>query len=190
MLKAVIFDCFGVLTTEGLTPFINTYFGDSPDKEHQADALTDEVNLNHISYHEFIRRLAELANVPVSVAWSQIDANTANAELFDFIKSELKPKYKIGMLSNAAHNWINELFTPDQAALFDMIALSCEINAIKPNPKAYLTASQLLNVKPEECLLIDDVERYCTAARAFGMTAIYYQSFKQFKASIKPLITN
>src|ERR1039458_6032951 len=134
MLKAIIFDCFGVLTTDGLTPFMNTYFGDNPDQQTKADAFTDGLNLGHISYSEFIRRLAKLANVSEFSALQQIDANFANTELFDFIKTELKPNYKIGILSNAGQNWISELFTPDQTALFDAVALSCEINAVKPNP--------------------------------------------------------
>jgi HAD superfamily hydrolase (TIGR01509 family) len=54
--------------------------------------------------------------------------------------------------------------------------VSCETGARKPEPRAFLGAAARLGVAPEECLLIDDRERNCAAARALGMEAIRFTS--------------
>jgi HAD superfamily hydrolase (TIGR01509 family) len=104
-----------------------------------------------------------------------IENNIPDDSLFDYIARELKPKYKIGLLSNAADNWLDELFSPPQVALFDAVALSYHVGYIKPEPEIYLEIARQLAVDPSECLFIDDNLRYCVGARQVGMTAIHHR---------------
>ena len=124
MIKAVIFDCFGVLATEGWEPFCEKHFVGKPNLMHRARALAKQLNLGIIDYDTFIPRVASLAGVSEGQARAVIDNNVPNQPLFDYIKNDLKPKYKIGLLSNAGDNWLNEIFTPDQLALVDEYVLS------------------------------------------------------------------
>jgi HAD superfamily hydrolase (TIGR01549 family) len=188
MIRAIIFDCFGVLTTDGWLPFKRKHF--SHDRKLQAEAtdLNKQVDAGLASYDDFVQAIAELANVPHEEAQTAIEDNVADEELFAYIAHELRPNYNLGMLSNAGANWLDKLFKPEQVQLFDAIALSYETGFVKPDPRAYQTVAERLVVAPEECVFIDDQERYCTAAKEQGMQAIVYTSLEQLKTDLPPLL--
>lgn len=119
---------------------------------------------------------------------TSINANDANETLFAFIRDELKPGYKIGMISNAGANFLHELFEEWQVELFDDTVLSFEAGAVKPDPAIYEMAISRLGVMPEECVFVDDLERFCTAANDLGMNAIWHQDDADTIAKIRNLI--
>jgi len=188
MIKGIIFDCFGVLASDGWLPFRHTHFGAQPELLEQVKALNRQVDAGILEYDDFIEGVASLANVSISEAHLQIEGNVPDAELFTFISHELKPRFNIGMLSNAADNWLDKMFTPEQVALFDAVTLSYEIGAIKPDPVAYQTIAARLGLQVEDCLFVDDQARYCQGAQSIGMQAICYANFEQFRVEIDPLI--
>lgn len=188
MIKAVIFDCFGVLTTEGWLPFKEQQFGHDKALSEQASALNRQSNVGLISHEQFVEKVAELANLSVNGVNEAIEVNVPNQELFTYIAERLKPNYKIGMLSNAAANWLTELFNKDQIALFDVISLSYEAGITKPDPLSYEKIAGELGVEPGECVFIDDQERHCTGAREAGMQAILYKDFDQMKAELEKIL--
>lgn len=189
MIKAIIFDCFGVLSTEGFGVFRDKYLMDQPQKKEQANLAMDKLNTGNSSYPGFVEELAKLAEVSKEKVRSYLDQNKPNEPLFEYIRNELKPSYKIGMLSNAGEDWIEELFSQKDIALFDDIVLSFRLGVIKPDPKIYGLASQGLAVKPEECVFVDDQTKHCEGAKNAGMQAIWYQSFEQFKTDIEKLLS-
>lgn len=179
-IKAIIFDCFGVLVESTLEPFCKKYFGDDSEKIAQVKILDNKASSGLMSYGEFVAELAILARIPTAEAQHYLDNTPANAELLDYIQNELRPKYKIGFLSNAYDNWLDELFTPAQTVLFDDIVLSYEHRLAKPDKAIYLLAAKRLGVKPSECVFVDDILEYCESAKSAEMQAIQYQSFTQF----------
>jgi putative hydrolase of the HAD superfamily len=187
MIQAIIFDCFGVLTTDGWLPFKRRNFGTSGESFEEATSLNHQVDSGLISYADFIRGVADLAGVPFAEAKKQIEDNVPNAPLFELIK-ELKPKYKIGFLSNAGGNWLNELFTDEQANMFDAVSISFETGHMKQEEQAYASITDKLGVFPEECVFVDDQPRYCAAARDIGMKAIEYKNFEQFREDLTALL--
>jgi HAD superfamily hydrolase (TIGR01509 family) len=184
MTKAIIFDCFGVLTTEGWLPFKAKHFGHDKELNRQASDLNKQANSGLISFEELVAAVAKLAKIPRSDAVKAFDVNVANEQLLHYIAG-LKRHYKIGMLSNAAANWLDKLFTPDQVRLFDVVTLSYEAGFLKPHPVAYNTIAEKLEAEPDECIFIDDQERHCVGAREAGMRAIRYEDFDQFKADLE-----
>ena len=112
----------------------------------------------------------------------------ANHELFNYIKTSLKPHYKIGVLSNSAANWLNMLFAPEQRALFDATALSYETGFIKPDRRAYEIIAKRLEVDLRSCIYVDDNPEHCQAAAECGMAAIVYSSLAQLKTDIERLL--
>jgi FMN phosphatase YigB (HAD superfamily) len=188
MIKAIIFDCFGVLTTDGWLPFKRKYFSHDSQLEAEATDFNKRVDAGLASYDEFIAAIAGLAHVSPGAARGAIEGNVPDEELLGYIAENLKPHYKLGMLSNAGANWLERLFTPQQCSLFDAVALSYETGYVKPDERAYQTIADRLGVVPEECIFVDDQERYCTAARQQGMQAICYQNFPKFKAEITKML--
>ena len=187
MIKAVIFDCFGVLVTEAWLPFKAKYFGDDESKFQAASEIARKANAGLIGQQDFIEGIAELAGLTAEETLSAISQNVPDEALFKQIR-ELKSAYKIGFLSNIAADYLNRMFGREQLDLFDAICLSFENGYVKPQPQAYLAAAEQLDVEPGECILVDDQERNVTGARNTGMQAILYTDAQQFKKDLDKLL--
>ncbi len=144
MVRAIIFDCYGVLAKEKLLPFRKKYFGSDPKTFGEVTDMIGMTTAGHLSYADFIAKVSDLASITEKSAREQIEGNAPNEELFEYIARNLKPKYKIGLLSNAASNRLEALFTPEQLSVFDATALSFEIRAIKPEAAAYKAIAERL----------------------------------------------
>ncbi len=188
MIKAVIFDCFGVLVTESWLAFKKRHFGDNANSFKEATKLMDQADGGIISHEEFLKKVSELSGQGAGEVEEELDTNVANEDLFEYISYSLKPKYKIGMLSNAASNWLSELFTKEQMNAFDAVSLSYEAGIIKPDPKAYENVVRKLSVAFHEAVLVDDQERHLIVARKLGMKTILYKDFSQMKRELEAIL--
>lgn len=183
MVKAIIFDCFGVLTTDGWLPLKQRLFGHDIKLLEHAGELNKQTDAGAISYQTFLDKVAKLSGQSANEIAHAIENNIANDPLFGYIKT-LKPAYKIGMLSNVAENRLDEMFSEDQLAPFDAISLSCESGFVKPDPRAFKAIADQLGESPENCLLIDDQKRYCEGAAQVGMPAIIYKNLDDLKSQL------
>ncbi len=184
MIKAIIFDCFGVLAEDGWLPFKRKYIGDNRELARQVADLGKQSDHGFIDYETHLEQTAELIGVSLGELSAALGRKVPNEELFELIKTELKPKYKIGLMSNANYDVVHELFTPDQAALFDEAVMSYESKLVKPDERMYHLMANKLGVEMDECLYIDDIERYCMAAEEYGMTSILYKSPAQIRKAL------
>lgn len=185
MIKAIIFDCFGVLATDGWLPFRDEHFGNKPELLDEARAHNIRVDSGLMSYHDFILWLAEKTKVEYAVIKKIIEGNVPNEPLFAYIRDELKGRYPLGMLSNAGANWLDTMFEPWQVALFDETVLSYELGVVKPHPLMYETIATRLGVLPEEAVFVDDRIEFVEGARAVGMEAVHYRDFEQVKTELE-----
>ncbi len=62
--------------------------------------------------------------------------------------------------------------TSEIMGLFDAVIESSKAGVRKPDPRIYLMMCDLLGVKPEACVYLDDLGVNCKPAAALGMTAI------------------
>lgn len=111
-----------------------------------------------------------------------------NKVLLTYIRAQLKPRYKIGIISNALADWIAEILESEDVKLFDDIVISYKVGVAKPSPTIYRLSLSNLGVKPEESVFIDDIEAFCEAARAVGMQAIFYENFEQMERELESLL--
>lgn len=183
-IKAVIFDCFGVLVQGSLRGYYDRHFGDDEVRRVAAGDLEQLSSRGQISHTQWLEQLAELAGISVDQADREIDDNPPNLQLFDYIETTLKPQYRIGFLSNTSEDWRNDLFTQEQLALFDDFVLSYQFGMAKPDQRIYELAAKRLGVSTEECVFVDDIERYCTGAKDAGMQAVQYHNFAQFQRDL------
>jgi HAD superfamily hydrolase (TIGR01509 family) len=189
MIRALIFDCFGVLSTDGWLPFKDEQFGHSAELMEEAAELNRQSAAGLLGYDDFVQAIADLSNMPSMHVAEALESNTANRPLFRYI-AELKNDYKIGLLSNAGANFLDQLFSEEQVALFDAVALSYQSGYVKPDPRAYESIAEMLGVPPEECVMIDDQERHCTGARDAGMQAVLFHDNRQLKHDLAELLGN
>jgi len=65
-----------------------------------------------------------------------------------------------------------ELQMAEVMALFHVVVESSKIGVRKPDPRFYEMACELLDVKPEACVFLDDLGINLKPAKAMGMTTI------------------
>lgn len=188
MIKAIIFDCFGVLVGDALPQFVETHLSHNAELVAEAWKSDDRTNLGKISEHEHFVLLAKLAGIPVAQVIRELDANVPNRPLFDYIRERLKPQYKLAILSNIHADVLDELIGKENRALFDAEALSYKLGVVKPSPEIYQMTAEMLELGPEECIFIDDKQHYCAAAREVGMKAVHYMNLEQCKYDITNLL--
>ena len=68
--------------------------------------------------------------------------------------------------------------------LFDAIIESSKAGVRKPDPRIYLMMCELLAVKPQACIYLDDLGINCKPAAGLGMTAIKVVSVDQTLAEL------
>ena len=93
-------------------------------------------------------------------------------------------------MSNANFNVLTDLFTPDQEALFDASVMSYESKLIKPDKKMFELMAERLGVEMNECVFVDDQERYVSCAKEYGMQGITYTDTKPFIADLEVMLAN
>ena len=186
MVKALIFDCFGVLTGDKWKAFV----GSLPKDQHEAAReLNRSLNRRQITLQEFLQQVQELTGRSTDEVSSVINAEMyKNQTLLHYIAS-LKPRYKIGLLSNVSTDWIRtHLLTPTDIELFDDLLLSYEVGTVKPELRAYELSAKRLGVEISECVLIDDSIRNYEGAKKAGMQAILYKDFDQMREELEKII--
>jgi len=188
MIKAVIFDCFGVLTTDGWLAFRDTYFPEDDAKRARANELNRQTDAGLLSASQFEVEIAELAGMLVDKAREIVNAHVRNEPLFEYIEQEIRPKYKVGLLSNVSEDYTAELFTPMQNALFDEKTFSFELGVLKPHHAMYETIATKLGMLPEECVFIDDREPFAQGARDVGMKGLQYHDMLQLQRELPALL--
>lgn len=188
MIKALLFDCFGVLTADTWREFTATL---PDDQRAEASELNRQYGAAYISKEEFLQAIDKLTGHRPDHIDRLIDnESTKNLVLLDYIRAQ-KPNYKIALVSNVGSNWIREQFlTSEEQGLFDEFILSYEVRAAKPDPEIFRVAADKLGVELNECVLIDDVEYYCQVAQTIGMQAICYEDFSQMQTELDKLLAD
>jgi len=96
-------------------------------------------------------------------------------QLLDFIAS-LKPRYKVGLLSNAwmnARQNITQLH--DFMDLFDVSIFSAEVGMRKPDARVFNLVLERLGVRAEEAVFVDDFPNNIAAAAAVGLRTVLFR---------------
>lgn len=177
--RAIIFDCFGVLYVDNKKSLL----AEVPADKHKelADVFLGN-NYGYFSRPDYLHQVAAIAGMSVEEVSGYIaEEHRLNAPLISLIAEQLKPEYKVGLLSNIGRDWINDFFTKHQLHdYFDEVVLSGEEGITKPHPAIFSLMASRLGVRPEECLMIDDIKENCEGAEIAGMQAIHYIDNQQF----------
>lgn len=186
-IKAIIFDCFGVLIMPGRTLLYQAF----PQFETEISDLEHQSDYGMISRQDFNQSIAELTGItPEEVESRYYDVNVHNQEVVDWI-CELKSsgRYKIGLLSNVGCGWLDNFLSEiEQADLFDQVVLSSDIGLIKPDVRLFEITAAKLGVEPYECVMIDDLLPNIEGAEVADMQGIVFTSTKQAKLELEHLI--
>jgi putative hydrolase of the HAD superfamily len=95
-----------------------------------------------------------------------------NEPMRSLARSARNRGWRTALLSNS---WGNEYDEDDLGDLLGVVLLSERIGVRKPDPAAYLIASDAIGVDPSGCVFVDDLRRNALAADAVGMTGFQYR---------------
>jgi len=198
MIKAIIFDLAGVITTntsgfeKQLEHILNI------DKEKligtwKGQAFYDFL-FGKISEDDYWNIIISKNNWNVEI---QLLKNAIRnhfkiiEETIIIIKSLKKQGFKLGILSGHTKEWIKYLNdTYDFEKYFDVVIYSYQKGYSKPSKMFYEDILSEINIKPELCIYTDDKEEFLTPAKELGMHTILFQTPGQFKKKLAPYSIN
>jgi len=117
-----------------------------------------------IKLHEFINELKQEFTM-------EIVNNSCKPRFYhEYALSKLKNDgYRLAVASNAVRNSVKTMLT--KADLIDYIEFflsNQDVKNGKPDPEMYIKSINMLDLKPKECMIIEDNENGIRAARASG----------------------
>ena len=189
-LKAIIFDCFNVLVVDATKHMLEELRDIDPAKRQEFRAITEAYDKGIISEDEASTAQSELLGMSLDAFLTlRNQGEIRNDELITYIET-VKGDFKLAMLSNiGSRARLDMRFLPGQIdQLFEVVVPSGEVGYVKPQPEIFQLTAQKLGVRPEECVMIDDIDAYCISAREVGMQAIHYVNNEQLIADLTSLI--
>jgi HAD superfamily hydrolase (TIGR01549 family) len=189
MIRAVIFDCFGVLYVPKSDYLYQSLLANPSEHHDEIRDLVAQDEYGLIDDELLFEGIAELTGTPLDqVKRNLVDGFIRNEELVQYSQS-LRPEHKVAMLSNLGHDSAVKFFSVEERSkLFDATIISGEVGMIKPHPEIYEYACGQLGVDTSDAVFVDDAETNCEGAREAGLQAIRYESFSQAKADLQRLL--
>ncbi|MBA3064851.1 HAD family phosphatase [Candidatus Woesearchaeota archaeon] len=197
MIKAIIFDYGNVIWKWNNHIFLDKIVKKSNKSYEYIDnfiflsGLQDKFELGEISEIDFFRIIKEQCNL--SITRKEFFKEYTD-RLFEKISSttvlikKLKKDYKVALLSNTTKVDFDYLIKKlREFSLFDSVTLSFELGFAKPDKGIYLDALKKLNLRPDECIYIDDIKEYSDAASKLGIRGIHYTSYENLIKELKKL---
>lgn len=142
-----------------------------------------------IEVSEVYRLISAHLDISVDEWRQEIMAGEArNQPVIDLIRS-LRKRYKTALLSNVGRGSLSTRFSDEELAdWFEVVVASGEVGMAKPDPEIYQHTAEKLDVKPSECLFIDDRPHLLEGAKKVGMKTILYQDFEQMKGELEKIL--
>ncbi|MCZ2126809.1 MAG: HAD family phosphatase [Anaerolineales bacterium] len=93
--------------------------------------------------------------------------------ILDYLRS-LRPRFYVGLISNAWSDMRDYLTRKGVASAFDSLTISAEVGSAKPEAKIYQRALEQAQVQASEALFADDVAANIIACEELGMRGIHF----------------
>jgi putative hydrolase of the HAD superfamily len=184
MIKAVIFDFFGVV---GLSTYamLAEKYNYTPTQHSLSWDLHRALDAGYVTHEEFIQQYAEI----IGISKNELHASFTEAErhmgihkpVLD-LADTLRETYKVGLLTNVSSDAYR--FVEPIASHFDAVVASYQVRLAKPDVAIFEIMADRLGVDVAECIMIDDNETNCEGARAAGMEAICYTTLADTKTQL------
>lgn len=185
MIKAIIFDAFGVIYPEWGNVFRDT----APVENREAiQEIFDLGDLGKLNDEEYVNRVSDLMQMTRDELQEvRFDKCQPDLQVLELAK-EFRSTYKTAMLSNSSLGYIPKLMKRDNLdEYFEEFILSSEHGVMKPDKRIYEIAIEKLEIEPKESVFIDDRQVNIDAAKAVGMYGVLFESVAQVKVEVTQL---
>jgi epoxide hydrolase-like predicted phosphatase len=185
VIKAIIFDFFGVICSDEYWQFVKA---DKNDTDGQFNKLSNDLNLGNISWDDFVDEVARDTGQEKEQVRKMYGSQKINPDMVRLIGT-LRKKYKTALLTNANKEQLHQIIQGiGLEKVFNEIVVSSDVGMVKPDERIFQLTLSKLQVDPQEAVFIDDISRYVYAAKDIGMHGIVYSDYGQMKAELMRLI--
>lgn len=185
MIRALIFDCFGVLYQEGFKYLMELC---SEDGRRQLEELHQAFDYGYIAEEEYLVEAAQILGIERDEILQILNQRQIKNDRMVSEVRRLKTHYKTALLSNIGNRVLPKLFNETELReLFDTVVLSGDEGVTKPDEAIFRITAERLGVAAAECAMIDDSQINCAGAAATGMRDIRYENHQQCFRMLKEI---
>ncbi|OOM13948.1 HAD family hydrolase [Clostridium saccharobutylicum] len=188
MIKAILFDFDGVLTTdatgsESICNYICMKTGlDIKIFEKEYFKYNDDLLYGKTTHEEIWKKLCEGLNtqIDINILYESFINTPIDNQMMKFIDGLKKQNYKVGMVTDNKKDRIHSIvqyYNWDK--VFDVITISAEIGSGKEFNTIFEKTINLMNLDANECLFIDNQEKNLIIPKKIGMNVIYFDHEKR-----------
>lgn len=197
MIRNIIFDVGNVLVEYSWERMLEALHitGKAYDAVAKATALSpmwNELDRSLLSDEEILQGF--INNAPeyereIRLVWDNIPESIHCYDYsVEWVRKFRKKGYKTYILSNYSKRGY-EVTKQELPFVADMdgVLFSYEVKLVKPEPEIYQTLLEKFQLKPEECVFLDDNEKNIIAAREAGIHAIHFKNKEQAEEELAKL---
>jgi HAD superfamily hydrolase (TIGR01509 family) len=187
-IRAIIFDCFGVLYANPVLVLASRC--KTKDQSLEIQELGRALQSGLISLDAFIAKAARYTNSSDKDITELMQKSLVRYdEVFDYAWQLKERGYRLAVLSSIGSDSVSRLFTKmERTELFDAIVASGGTSASKPSPSAFEVTIDRLNVSPEESIMIDDWSVNIEAAKSVGLKGVEFISLTDCRRQVEELL--
>ena len=182
MLKALIFDMDGVLVNsvkpiwESFNVLLKeegVHFSDDYIKNNLARSLRDNLRAWKKEFGIKDYDLMEFSKKAGAIQLDLLKNEKVSQSLVNLLEQAKRQNIKCAVATSSLR-WRAEkiLNLLNIRTFFDVLVTADDIKNHKPAPDAFLEAARLLDVRPEECVVIEDAENGIESAKNANMKAV------------------
>ena len=188
MIKALIFDCFGVFYPDPVFAYMRDSTT-SPEKAKALHSLDEQAARGTVDKKGFTMQAALIVGITEDEAEHRFFHSTERNEQLVALVKELRKTYKVALLSNIGGDMMDGFFSPkERLQLFDTVILSGDVKMAKPDRAIFELVCKRLGVERHEAIMIDDMQPTCDIVKTFGMNSVCYKTFDQYKADLVAIL--
>ena len=123
---------------------------------------------------EVTKRVRRPASEMKSIRAEFFAGDIVDREILEFLRS-LRPRYYIGLISNAWPDLRDYIIEQKFDDAFDHIVISAEVGVMKPEARIYQIALEQAGARPNEAVFVDDFAENIEGCQAVGMHGIHFR---------------
>lgn len=187
MIKAVIFDYYGVLTTDQYLSWLHRHPEVVSHNQGAIESLSKAQDLG-LNTDEFFARLAAIAKLPVQEVRGEFGIHkVTDRGLVHYIGQLRNLGLKTAILSNAPLSLYDSIAQLGLGHLFDAVLCSEEAGVVKPDPAIFTMILKRLGLSPDQAIFTDDRDYNVQGAEAVGMKGILYTDLANLRLELAKL---
>jgi HAD superfamily hydrolase (TIGR01509 family) len=189
MKKGVIFDFFGVISSEVAPIWYPSNIADprkAEDVRKEYSRLVDSGAIDRATLADRLSAYVKKDRVQIDKEWR--DLVHIDRDILFFVEELRKAGNIVALLTNVG----NEFFEEVEAmygirSCFDVVIISSLVRLVKPQPKIYRLALQRMGCTAETTVMIDDSSVNIRGAEVVGMRGIVYRDLASTKKELEKM---